>query len=691
MLKECVKNALHFKNSLRSCRRKGELYTMAIYHLSATTISRGKGQSATASASYRSGERLYSERYGESNFYTREMKPETFILKPEHAPEWCLNREKLWNEVEKVETYKTSQLAREFNIALPIELSKEEQLKLTKEYVQTNFVDKGMVADVSIHRDDRGNPHFHVMLTTRPFNQDGTWGNKSKIIYILDEQGEKQKTKAGNIRSRKDNFTDWDDKKNMKSWRENWATLTNMYLEQAGSKERISEKSYAELGEEKIPTIHEGYVAREMEKRGEISERVEQNRQIKKENYNKQKEYSTATINVIMNPLSPKEKGELKVIAKNLKVFVNYDHLIDKERMIKNWQRTETINKIIKPEHFDSSVLDKIEFTKENVERGKEILEKQYLRIFEKYYPELIDHHFSKYAQMNIAKRSLEVDKVLEPEEVVSILSESRDNEVKDLLKTISKNAHVKPSIEYNRAIVVATKKLDEFYKENNVNQDTVQNLSDDKKEEFKKLYSYQDLQLNTKELMSTYYNQTILSSYPTADLSELNFGEREELSKAITYYGNTLSYTKLVEASQETFISKYTTYDQKIGLDFIHKLENGSFTKEDRQALENDYHKKEIFDTVSNEATKTLFLNEVAHDPDLSVENFPEQGEKIGSSPSLLEKLAKNGHLYDNLLRASEDNARRKAEKINKKAPQATQSVQDKKNKKTKIRTPHL
>ncbi|UJF16788.1 hypothetical protein LZ578_12030 (plasmid) [Jeotgalibaca sp. MA1X17-3] len=428
-----------------------------------------------------------------------------------------------------------------------------------------------------------------------------------------------------------------------------------------------------------------------MEKRGEVSERVEQNRQIKKENYNRQKENSTTTIHVIMNPLSPKEKGELKVIAKNLKVFVNYDNLIDKERMIKNWQRTEAINKIIRPDNFDSSVIDKIEFTKENVERGKEILEKQYLRIFEKYYPELIDHHFSKYTQMNIAKRSLEVDQVLEMEEVVSILSESRDNEVKDLLKTISKNPYVKPSIEYNRAIVVATKKLDEFYKENNVHQDTVQNLSEDKKEEFKKLYSYQDLQLNTKELMSTYYNQTIFSSYPTADLSELNFGEREELSKAIHYYGNTLSYTKLVEASQEKFISKYTTYDQKIGLHFIHKLENGSFTQEDRQALESDYHQKEIFDTVSNEATKTLFLNEVDHNPDLSVDGSMEQGEGIGSSPSLLEKLAKNGHLYDNLLRASEDNARRKAEKINKKAPQAIQSVQDKKNKKTKIRTPHL
>uniref|UniRef100_UPI00344C6CB4 MobQ family relaxase n=1 Tax=Carnobacterium sp. TaxID=48221 RepID=UPI00344C6CB4 len=659
---------------------------MAIYHLSSKIISRGKGQSATASAAYRSGEKLYSERYGETNFYTRKVKPEIFILKPKHAPEWCLNREILWNEIEKVEKYKTAQLAREFNIALPIELSKEQQLELTKEYVQTNFVDKGMVADVAIHRDDLTNPHFHVMLTIRPFKQDGSWGSKAKIIYILDDNGEKQKTPAGNVKSRKDNSTDWDNKKTMQSWRENWATLTNKYLENAGSTERISEKSYTELGEEKRPTIHEGYAAREMEKRGKVSERVEQNRQIKKENYDKQKTKKEATskktINVIMQPLSPKEKGELKKIAKNLKVFVNYDNLIDKERMIKNWQRTENINNIIQPDKFDPLVIDKIELAKENVNSGKEILENQYLRLFDKYYPELIKNNFSNYAKMNIAQRTLEGDKVLEMKEVVSILSESRDNEVKEILKTISKNPYVKPSIEYNRAIVVATKKLDEFYKENNVNEDTVKNLSEYKKEEFKKLYSYQDLQLNTKELIFNYYNQTILSAYPTANLSELKFGEREELSKAINYYGNTLSYTKLVEASQEQFINKYTTYEQKIGMRIIEQIENGTFTNEDREEIEKDYRKKELFDTVSKAGTKELFINEVANNNEItSKDKFNREG-AIQPAQSLLQKIAKNSNLYDNLLNASQDNARREEKKQTKnKSNPSKSTIQHKKS----------
>lgn len=653
---------------------------MAIYHLSSKIISRGKGQSATASAAYRSGDKLYSEYYGESNFYVREVKPETFILKPDNAPEWCLNREKLWNEVEKIEKYKTAQLAREFNIALPIELSKEEQLELTKEYVQTNFVNKGMVADVAIHRDDLANPHFHVMLTIRPFNQDGSWGGKAKIIYILDENGEKQKTPAGNVKSRKDNSTDWDNKKTMQSWRENWATLTNKYLENAGSTERISEKSYTELGEDKQPTIHEGYVAREMEKKGKVSDRVEQNRQIKKSNYDKQnakkEAISNSAIKVIMQPLSPKEKGELKNIAKNLKVYVDYDKLIDKERMIKNWQRTEKINKLIQPDKFDPSVLEKIEFAKENVDRGKEILEKQYLRIFEKYYPELSGKKFSHYAKMNIAQKSLEVDKVLDKEEIIGILSSSRDDEVKDILRTVSKNPYAKSAMEYQRNIVKSTQRLNQFYEENNVTKDTVKELPPDKKEEFKKLYSYQDLQINTNELIANYYNQTILSAYPTADLSDLKFGEKEELSKAISYYGNTLSYSKLVEASQEKFINKYTTYEQKIGIAFINKLEKGTFTKEELQVIEQDYRKKELLDTISDPATKELFLNEVANNQDVTLHDGLNSERESTSSQNLLQKLAKNSNLYDNLLKASQDNARRERQQSTKKTINKSKST---------------
>ena len=153
---------------------------MAIYHFSVQIISRGKGQSAVAAAAYRSGDRLMDERTGEEKYYLREVEPETMILAPSHFPEWVHDRKCLWNEVEKIEKNKNSQLAREINIALPVELSNGQQRELIRDYVQEQFVNRGMVADIAIHRDDQSNPHAHIMLTIRPFNEAGEWGNKKK-------------------------------------------------------------------------------------------------------------------------------------------------------------------------------------------------------------------------------------------------------------------------------------------------------------------------------------------------------------------------------------------------------------------------------------------------------------------------------------------------------------------------------
>ena len=153
--------------------------------------SRGKGQSAIASAAYRSGERLYSERYDKlSSYHHRDVLPEKMLLKPVHAPEWYLNRERLWNEVEKIEKAKNVQLAREFTVALPVELSKQQQGELLRHFVQEVFVDEGMLADIAIHRDDNKNPHAHVMLTMRPF-----WGPVRKMrIYNVKEKRTQNKS-----------------------------------------------------------------------------------------------------------------------------------------------------------------------------------------------------------------------------------------------------------------------------------------------------------------------------------------------------------------------------------------------------------------------------------------------------------------------------------------------------------------
>lgn len=224
---------------------------MAIYHFSAQVISRGKGQSAVAAAAYRSGDKLQDERTGEEKFYKRNIQPESMILAPSNSPEWVKDRERLWNEVEKAETRKNSQLSREINVALPIELSSELQKELICNFVQEQFVDKGMIADINIHRDDPNNPHAHIMLTTREISEE--------------------------------NFTvknrDWNNKELLNQWREEWSNHANKALEREGIQERISHLSHEARGLEQLPTVHLGHVVNEMEKRGVATERGDLNRE----------------------------------------------------------------------------------------------------------------------------------------------------------------------------------------------------------------------------------------------------------------------------------------------------------------------------------------------------------------------------------------------------------------------------
>lgn len=258
---------------------------MAIYHLSTKIISRSKGKSSVASSAYRSGEKLYNKRDGLTHDYTKRKDViYKVIFKPENAPNWVLDRERLWNEVEQIEKSKNSQLAREIDIALPIELNTEKQIELLNEYVINNFVKSGMVADVVIHDKNNGNPHAHIMLTMRPFDENGEWGAKAKKEYILDKKGNKIYSKNGNAKSRKIETTNWNKKETLEYWREQWARYTNKALEKENLDIKIDHRSYEEQGIEKIPTIHEGHIARAMENKGVETEKGNKNRQIKKEN-----------------------------------------------------------------------------------------------------------------------------------------------------------------------------------------------------------------------------------------------------------------------------------------------------------------------------------------------------------------------------------------------------------------------
>ena len=227
---------------------------MAIFHLSAKVISRGKGQSAIAAAAYRSGERLRDEQANEQKFYTARAERIEFtgIMAPKDAPEWAHDRNRLWNEAERAEKRKDAQLAREIEVALPHELTAQQREWLVKDFAREGFVRKGYAVDIAIHAPDKDsdarNHHAHLMVTMRRLGAEGFTGDKDRSLNKREQLGE---------------------------WREQWAHLANRHLERHGHAARIDHRSLKEQGVEREPGIHLGYAANEMAARGAQSDRMD--------------------------------------------------------------------------------------------------------------------------------------------------------------------------------------------------------------------------------------------------------------------------------------------------------------------------------------------------------------------------------------------------------------------------------
>ena len=259
--------------------------TIAIYHCSIKIVSRGKGKSAVAAAAYRSGEKLTNEWDGLTHDYTKKGGVvHSEILLPAHAPPAFSDRSTLWNSVELSEKSNNAQLAREVEIALPVELSREEQTRLVREYCSSQFVSKGMIADFNLHDTGGGNPHAHILLTMRPLDEKGAWLPKSKKEYVLDENDERIRLPSGRYKTRKVDLVDWNNRENAEVWRRAWADLANEYLAQNNRPERIDHRSHAERGMDELPTVHMGVAASQMEKKGIVTERGELNRSNKAAN-----------------------------------------------------------------------------------------------------------------------------------------------------------------------------------------------------------------------------------------------------------------------------------------------------------------------------------------------------------------------------------------------------------------------
>ena len=303
---------------------------MAIYHLEAKVVSRSAGRSAVAASAYLSCSRLYNDYDGIQHDYTKKQGlvwREVFL--PAMAPPEWKDREQLWNAVEEVETSKDSRLAREFVVALPIELNRENQIELLQEFIREQFVSDGMCADAAIHDTDGHNPHAHILLTVRPLDERGKWQYKTEKEYLCIRNGEEQGFTAAEFRTAQNEGWEkqysykvgkkkvymapsaaeaqglvradkhpkstrygrqnpiserWNSEEQLTAWRAAWADVSNLYLERAGREERIDHRSNAARGLDEIPTIHEGVTAQALERKGIISDRCEINRQIKADN-----------------------------------------------------------------------------------------------------------------------------------------------------------------------------------------------------------------------------------------------------------------------------------------------------------------------------------------------------------------------------------------------------------------------
>lgn len=303
---------------------------MAIYHLEAKVVSRGAGRSAVAASAYLSCSRLYNDYDGIQHDYTKKQGlvwQQVFL--PEYAPQEWKDREQLWNDVEEVETAKDSRLAREFVVALPIEMSRQEQIELLHEFIREQFVSDGMCADAAIHDTDGHNPHAHILLTVRPLDEQGKWQYKTEKEYLCMKNGEERGFTAAEFKAaqnegwekqypykvgkkkvymtpsaaeaqglvradkhpkstrygRQNSISErWNSEEQLAAWRAAWADVSNRYLERSGREERIDHRSNAARGIDEIPTIHEGVTAQALKRKGIISDRCEINRQIREQN-----------------------------------------------------------------------------------------------------------------------------------------------------------------------------------------------------------------------------------------------------------------------------------------------------------------------------------------------------------------------------------------------------------------------
>lgn len=575
---------------------------MAIFHMSFSNISAGKGRSAIASAAYRSGEKLFDDKEGRSYFYPRSVMPESFVLAPKNAPEWASDRQKLWNEVEKKDRKANSRYAKEFNVALPVELTNEEQKALITKFVQETFVDKGMVADVAIHRDHEENPHAHVMLTNRPFNPDGSWGLKSKTQYILDKNGKQLLTKNGNPKQRKIWLVDWDKPGKVEEWRHAWAEEVNSLFQAKGMPERISEKSYEEQGIEKTPTKHEGHNSQTKERKAFNEAVKEQDRTKKQYQNNQEKINNQKHFDALSQHFSFNEKRLVKELSHELRTYVSLESLDDKRRMLFNWKNSVLIKHAV-GEDVRKELLT-INRQSQSLEKADKLLEKVTNRVIGRLYPELRLDEITPAERQELIKETNSEQKVFKGEELHDRLLMIREDLINRQLLTFTKRPYVSWQLlskqetrdkeKLTQILSTHGNSLEEL---ETANRGVLVNYSPAEQGQIKAV----------KEIVQTQYQAVLKQAFPDTPIDKAPIEKQEQVYTALMYYNPSLKACQLetIKAWQKEPPVVFTHEEHEQGLAYL----------TGKKAL-NDLTNKQLQRVMKYDGTRQLFLGECENDP---------------------------------------------------------------------------
>ena len=586
---------------------------MAIFHMSFSNISAGKGRSAIASAAYRSGEKLFDDQEGRHYFYARSIMPESFILTPKNAPEWASDREKLWNEVERKDRRANSRYAKEFNVALPVELSEDEQKELLTKYVQENFVDQGMVADVAIHRDHQDNPHAHVMLTNRPFNPDGTWGIKSKKQYILDENGNKMYTGTSKYpKSRKILMVDWDKKEKIIEWRHNWAVSVNQVLEQKNIPDRISEKSFENQGIDEVPTQHEG-INSKRSKRKEFNQQVKKYRKTKA-NYknNQEKAINRGHLDSLSKHFSFNEKRLVNELSHELKTYISLESLDDKRRLLFNWKNSALIKHAV-GEDMTKQLLT-INQQESSLKKADELLNKVVDRTIKKLYPELNFEQTTAAERRELIKETDSEQTIFKGSELTERLADIRNDLLTQQLLMFTKRPYVgfKLLMQQEKEVKINLKYTlmihdDSLESLEHVDQGLLEKYSPTEQQKITRAVKDLRTIMAVKQVIQTQYQEVLRRAFPNGDFNELPMIKQEQAYTAVMYYDPALKPCKVetIAQWQENPPRVFNTQEHQQGLAYL----SGQLSLDQ---LDN-HHLQRV---LKHDGTKQLFLGECKADP---------------------------------------------------------------------------